>query len=118
MTTLTCSYKGTAQLGRDSVQQLHYAYFFGCNARLGELQLSDSVNHTLWAMALVRSRTFGLTIGAEPVSMMAPFLDLANHSNSYSCSFRVSDNECDSPLPEQAMCDCAPQLPVRGIAWH
>lgn len=77
---------------------MHYAYFFGRGARLGDLQLSHSVSHTLWALALVRSRTFGLTVGAEPVSVMAPFADLANHSNSFTCSFRASDDECGPSL--------------------
>eukprot|EP00892_Ulva_mutabilis_P003184 jgi/Ulvmu1/12867/UM098_0052.1 len=91
-------YRDTAQRGRDAVERMHYAYFFGRGACLGDLQLSPSVSHTLWAMALVRSRTFGLTIGAEPVSVMAPFVDLANHSNDFTCSFRESEDEASLEL--------------------
>lgn len=75
------------------MERLHYAYFFGQDAELGPLRLSHSFEHTLWAMALVRSRTFGLTIAAEPVSVMAPYLDLANHSDNFACSFRASHDE-------------------------
>lgn len=75
---------------------MHYTYFFGRDAQLGALRLTHSFDHTLWAMGLVRSRTFGLTIAAEPVSVMAPYLDLANHSDPFACSFRASDDECAS----------------------
>lgn len=99
-TRSVCSYRRTAQVGRDAVERMHYTYFFGRHAQLGALRLTHSFDHTLWAMGLVRSRTFGLTISAEPVSVMAPYLDLANHSDRFTCSFRASDDECASdPYP-------------------
>jgi hypothetical protein len=72
----------------------HYEYFFGQNSELGNLELSTSLDQTIWALALVRSRSFGCTIAGEAVTLMAPFLDLANHSEQYTASFRLSKEEC------------------------
>jgi hypothetical protein len=81
---------------RDVCQRQYYSYFYGQDAALDSLQLAPSLKHYIWANSLVRSRSFGTQVEREAVTLMAPFLDLANHSADYLGSFRVSGGKCDA----------------------
>lgn len=75
---------------RDSCQRQYYLYFHGKAAVLDSLHLAPSLDHFIWAMSLVRSRSFGTQVGAEGITVMAPFLDLANCSLDHVGSFRAA----------------------------
>lgn len=70
-----------------------HAEVLGPEGALAALGLSDSVADSLWAMSTVRSRTFSEKIFEESVSLMVPYVDLANHSSSEpNCLFSASDD--------------------------
>jgi hypothetical protein len=85
-----CRYIAEAELQRDVATRHHHDCFFGPTSELGSLGLSGSEQLTLWALGIVRSRTFGVTVDGEAVAVMAPYLDLANHSPEYTGSFRAA----------------------------
>lgn len=78
---------------RDTAQDYHFSHFFGESATLGCLALSPDLRSTLWALSMVRSRTFGLEVDGEGITIMAPYLDLANHAVNFNASFRLSDDK-------------------------
>lgn len=89
-----CRLLKESEVQRDACQFMHYRYFFGERAVLGELRLTSSLRHTLWMFSLVRSRSFGDVVDGESLTLMAPFLDLANHADTINGNFRISEDRC------------------------
>ena len=87
-----------AESQRSVCQFQYYRYIYGQNAPLDSLKLCSSLEEYIWVNSLVRSRSFGTEIEGEGVTIMAPFLDLANHARSYVGSFRVASDGCESGL--------------------
>lgn len=46
---------------------------------LASLKLSVDLSESLWAISMVRSRTFSDDVGGESLTLMVPYCDLANH---------------------------------------
>lgn len=73
---------------------LHNTYLSSATGRLSHLSLSSTLSLSLWANALVRSRTFSEDVNGECVTLMVPFADLANHSFHNNSTFTMSrDNK-------------------------
>jgi hypothetical protein len=89
-----CRLISEAENQRNVCQWQYHSHFYGKDATLDRLKLSPTLEHYIWANSLVRSRSFGLSVNGEAVTIMAPFLDLANHSTDYLGSFRVSKDQC------------------------
>eukprot|EP00775_Hariotina_reticulata_P004636 gene4636-4889_t len=66
------------------------AYLAAGSGDLARLQLSSSLQHSLWALSMVRSRTFSEDVNGEMLTLMVPFADLANHSFDHNCTFCLS----------------------------
>ncbi|KAL6749713.1 hypothetical protein V8C86DRAFT_2837062 [Haematococcus lacustris] len=88
-----------AQRQRDWVLHLHHTWFSRSPSRSPRaLQLAHCSQDTLWAAAMVRSRTFSDSLGGEGLTLMVPFADLANHSFEYNGTFRVGADKCSFEL--------------------
>lgn len=48
--------------------------------RLGRLGLSGDVGDSLWAAAMVRSRTFSDEVAGEGLTLMVPFCDVSSEN--------------------------------------
>ncbi|KAG2499539.1 hypothetical protein HYH03_002485 [Edaphochlamys debaryana] len=59
---------------------VHRKYFDPKTGQLGQLRLAARVEDTMWAMSMVRTRTFSETVNGEALTLMVPYADLANHS--------------------------------------
>ncbi|KXZ52988.1 hypothetical protein GPECTOR_8g359 [Gonium pectorale] len=74
------------------VAKLHLTVFSSEAGELRRLRLApNDVADTAWAYAMARTRSFGDTFRGEALSVMAPFADLANHSLSDNCGFRIDE---------------------------
>ncbi|KAI8476015.1 MAG: hypothetical protein J3K34DRAFT_516927 [Monoraphidium minutum] len=64
--------------------------------QLAPLDLSRDMGTSLWALSMVRSRTFSDDINGEGLTLMVPFCDLANHGgDDHNTTFCVSrDRTC------------------------
>lgn len=67
----------------------HESLFSSHTGHLKGLQLADSLQDTLWAMSLVRSRTFSDKVHDTEVALMVPTADLANHSFQYNSTYAL-----------------------------
>ncbi|KAL3148961.1 hypothetical protein ABBQ32_001818 [Trebouxia sp. C0010 RCD-2024] len=61
-------------------QDSHTSIFSSQTGLLRSLQLANTLQDTLWAMSLVRSRTFSEAVQSTDLALMVPTADLANHS--------------------------------------
>ncbi|KAG2451954.1 hypothetical protein HYH02_003728 [Chlamydomonas schloesseri] len=59
---------------------VHRKYFDSVQGELAQLKLAASARDTLWAMSMVRTRTFSENVNGEGLTLMVPYADLANHS--------------------------------------
>ncbi|WIA21504.1 hypothetical protein OEZ85_000708 [Tetradesmus obliquus] len=80
-----------AAVQADWAAYLHGKYLHYKSGSLAPLRLSGSLAESLWAISMVRSRTFSEDMAGECLTLMVPYADLANHSfdnNSTFCMAR------------------------------
>ncbi|GLI69471.1 hypothetical protein VaNZ11_014089, partial [Volvox africanus] len=72
---------------------VHQSYF-GMEGELRRLRLAASLEDTLWAMSMVRTRTFSEDVNGEGLTLMVPYADMANHSFQHNATFCMArDNK-------------------------
>ncbi|KXZ49958.1 hypothetical protein GPECTOR_18g116 [Gonium pectorale] len=69
---------------------VHRRYFCSERGELRRLRLAASQRDTLWAMSMVRTRTFSESVNGESLTLMVPYADLANHSFRFNSTFCMS----------------------------
>eukprot|EP00878_Enallax_costatus_P040609 GHUV01046929.1.p1 GENE.GHUV01046929.1~~GHUV01046929.1.p1 ORF type:complete len:167 (+),score=36.50 GHUV01046929.1:281-781(+) len=97
---------------------LHGNYLHHKSGQLASLNLSDSLPLSLWTISMVRSRTFSEDVNGEPLTLMVPYADLANHNFDNNCTFCLSrDNKrCDFKAFEFFLYD--PGVCNWWLCWH
>ncbi|GIL48199.1 hypothetical protein Vafri_4886 [Volvox africanus] len=72
---------------------VHRSYF-GTEGELRQLRLAARQEDTLWAMSMVRTRTFSEDVNGEGLTLMVPYADMANHSFQHNATFCMArDNK-------------------------
>ncbi|GLC52280.1 hypothetical protein PLESTB_000604500 [Pleodorina starrii] len=73
---------------------VHRDYFDGERGELRQLGLATRAADTLWAMSMVRTRTFSEDVNGEALTLMVPYADMANHSFTFNATFCMArDNK-------------------------
>jgi len=78
-----------AKVQREWSEYCHSYYF---SKATGLYKFADSMEDSIWACAMVRSRTFSENVNGEGITLMVPYADLANHSFSHNSTFCVGQS--------------------------
>ncbi|KAF5833829.1 hypothetical protein DUNSADRAFT_9738 [Dunaliella salina] len=78
-----------AKVQREWSEYCHSYYFSKAS---GLYRFADSMEDSIWAASMVRSRTFSENVNGEGITLMVPYADLANHSFSHNSTFCVGQS--------------------------
>lgn len=83
-----------AKTQHEWAMSVHRRVFDPKAGELRSLKLAQQPADTLWAMSMVRTRTFSEAVNGENITLMVPYADLANHAFVHNATFCMArDNK-------------------------